>query len=440
MTARFAKRAVFSPHLQPEKGYSKDDYGATANPPLRSFMSGETRRFLGGLSPTRFLKRYWQQQALLVRSALDPVHAHSLIDGDTLAGLACEPDTDARLVVHDPESSTYDCHFGPFSEADFADLPTQPWTLLVRPVDRYLDSVSALRHLIDFLPTWRLDDMMVSYATEGGGVGPHFDQYDVFLVQIRGRRHWATGASCGPHTILADHPDLRLLASFQPESEYVLAPGDLLYLPPGISHEGIASTDDCMTCSIGFRAPSRAELLREAVETICADLGENQRFEDDRDEPGTGAAIGPGVERALYGILSDINSEQWEAAIVEAFGRLVTESGLEPTVLDDDVDDAGNRPAASIAVLAPHCRAAHVTRDGATLLFVDGQSHPCSIELAAAICSRQQFAIGIGTDADRKLVWSLLQEGQIAPLPCRITASRVDCEYPPDRFSLSKPS
>jgi len=380
-------------------------------------MSDGTARFLGGLSPKSFLKRYWQRQPLLVRGALDLEHAHNLIDGDTLAGLACEPDIDARLVVRNPNSGTYDCRFGPFSDLDFANLPTHHWTLLVQAVDRYLDSVSALRHLVDFLPTWRLDDVMVSYATEGGGVGPHFDQYDVFLVQIRGRRHWATGAPCNANTALADHPDLRLLAAFRPEIEYELAAGDLLYLPPGIAHEGIASTDDCMTCSIGFRAPSRAELLREAVETICADLDESERFEDDLEEPGTGTAIGPGAVRALRGILNDISENRWEAALVEAFGRLMTESEWEPALLDDDIDDTRGRSPASVVMLAPHCRAAQFTNNGSTLLFIDGQSHPCSTELAVAICSRQQFAISAWTDADHRLVLSLLQEGRLDGLP-----------------------
>src|SRR3990170_7562789 len=204
-----------------------------------------------------FLTDFWQKRPLLIRS---PWRAwNNPLAPDELAGLACESDVESRLVTQLPD--TWELEHGPLSGTRFAQLGKQPWTLLVQAVDHHVPAVAALLEPFRFIPNWRIDDVMVSYAVEGGGVGPHFDQYDVFLVQGLGRRRWQLGRLCDHATELLPHDDLRLLASFEPTDEWILEPGDILYVPPRVAHNGIAVSDDCMTYSIGFRAPSRRELI-----------------------------------------------------------------------------------------------------------------------------------------------------------------------------------
>jgi 50S ribosomal protein L16 3-hydroxylase len=159
-------------------------------------------------------------------------------------------------------------------------LPKKNWTLLVQAVDHYVPEVAELLDAFRFIPNWRIDDVMVSYAADQGGVGAHFDQYDVFLIQGLGQRLWQVGTLCDTTTPLLPHPDLRLLQEFTAEQEWLLEPGDILYLPPRYAHNGIAVGDDCMTYSIGFRAPARSELLAHFCDDILADLNDDDRFAD----------------------------------------------------------------------------------------------------------------------------------------------------------------
>ena len=166
---------------------------------------------------------------------------------------------------------------GPFEEDDFLSLPETDWTLLVQGVNLWVPQVQQLLNRFAFLPAWRLDDIMVSYATPGGGVGPHFDQYDVFLLQVEGQRRWQIGELCNSQTPLREDSPLRQIANFSPQQEWLLEPGDMLYLPPGISHFGVAQTE-CLTYSIGFRSPSIADMLGDlAVELITQGYDEHYR-------------------------------------------------------------------------------------------------------------------------------------------------------------------
>ena len=149
---------------------------------------------LGEISTKTFLETYWQQQPLLVRDALP--NWPSPLSGDELAGLAMEPDVASRMVRGSEDQDPWSVAFGPFEAADFATLPTSNWSLLVQSTDLWVPEIAALKHQFNFLPSWRLDDIMVSFAPPGGSVGPHFDQYDVFLIQVEGRRHWKIGQRC----------------------------------------------------------------------------------------------------------------------------------------------------------------------------------------------------------------------------------------------------
>ena len=222
-------------------------------------------QILGGISAREFLRDYWQKKPLLIRQAIPGFQ--SPISPDELAGLSLEEDVESRLVIEHGESP-WELRRGPFTEHTYQQLPERDWTLLVQAVDQLVPDVAELIEHFRFLPNWRIDDVMISYAAPGGGVGPHFDNYDVFLLQAHGQRRWRIGQMCDSESPMLAHGDLRILADFQGTEEWVLEPGDMLYLPPRLAHFGTAE-DACMTYSVGFRAPSAAEVLTHFTDFLA---------------------------------------------------------------------------------------------------------------------------------------------------------------------------
>ncbi|MBI5006016.1 MAG: cupin domain-containing protein [Nitrosomonadales bacterium] len=212
---------------------------------------------LGGLSVNEFLRDYWQKKPLLIRQAIPGFKG--LLDPQQLIELACRDDVQARLVTN--QRSRWALRNEPFEPADFRGLSKKgKWSVLVQGVNHFLPAAAELVKQFNFIPHTRLDDLMVSYAPKGGGVGPHFDAYDVFLVQGLGHRRWQISTQ-KDQTLIEGAP-LRLLKDFRVEQEWVLEAGDMLYLPPHCAHNGIAE-DDCMTYSIGFRTPWYQELAEQ---------------------------------------------------------------------------------------------------------------------------------------------------------------------------------
>lgn len=231
---------------------------------------------LGNISAEEFLRDYWQKKPLLIRQAIP--NFVSPIEGDDLAGLALESEVESRMVLEHGDSP-WELRHGPFTEQSFAELPESHWTLLVQATDQFVPEVEQLVREFDFLPRWRFDDVMISYAVQGGGVGPHYDNYDVFLLQAEGRREWKIGQLCDADSKLAEHPDLRILAEFDTAETWILEPGDMLYLPPRIAHWGTA-LDNCMTWSFGYRAPSTSDVLISFTDYAASFLTPEQRYED----------------------------------------------------------------------------------------------------------------------------------------------------------------
>lgn len=223
---------------------------------------------LADLDPAEFLREYWQRKPLLVRDALPGFT--SAITAEELAGLSLEPQIESRIVLEDGEATAWQLLRGPFDESVFEKLPDTGWTLLVQAVDLWLPEVANILDHVEFLPRWRMDDVMISYAPAGGSVGPHFDQYDVFLLQAQGTRRWQVGSACDADTPLLAGPELSILADFVPSVEWELEPGDMLYVPPGIAHWGVATTD-CITYSIGFRSPSLPDLMADLALELLKD-------------------------------------------------------------------------------------------------------------------------------------------------------------------------
>jgi 50S ribosomal protein L16 3-hydroxylase len=250
--------------------------GKSASKPLPIEVAASAKMPLG-MTPAQFLRDYWQKRPLLIRGAF--ADFATPIAPNDLAGLACEPLALSRLILHNPKTDRWQVENGPFAESRFAKLPQSHWTLLVQDVDKWDADVAALYRYVDFLPRWRLDDVMISYAERGGSVGAHVDQYDVFLLQGLGQRRWQIDARPNPPVAFRDDVALKLLQQFDPSHEWTLSPGDILYLPPGVPHHGVA-IDKCMTISLGMRAPSAGELMLDLAESLVADLPEEQRYAD----------------------------------------------------------------------------------------------------------------------------------------------------------------
>jgi 50S ribosomal protein L16 3-hydroxylase len=213
---------------------------------------------LGGLTPSQFMKRHWQKKPLLVRNAIPGFVP--CVGRNELVALAGQEGVESRLIVDSPKG--WKMKHGPLAKRSLPPFSQKKWTFLVQGVDLHHDGVHALMQQFRFVPDARLDDLMISYATDGGGVGPHFDSYDVFLLQAHGQRRWRIGRN-KDLTLQAGVP-LKILQNFEAEEEFVLNPGDMLYLPPKYAHDGVA-VGECMTWSIGFRAPQEGELAREML-------------------------------------------------------------------------------------------------------------------------------------------------------------------------------
>jgi 50S ribosomal protein L16 3-hydroxylase len=282
---------------------------------------------LGGLSPAAFMRRHWQRRPMLVRRAWPGVQPP--LARAALFALAGDEGVESRLVERQGRGrpARWSVRHGPLPRRALPPMSRPGWTLLVQGLDLHVDAAHAMLQRFAFVPQARLDDLMVSWASEGGGVGPHVDAYDVFLLQVQGRRRWRTAPVDRGGAAFRPGLPLRILQRFEPDEDHVLEPGDLLYLPPGWAHDGVAVGGDCMTCSIGFRTPSRTELAAELLQRIAEGLpidGDAARYRD----PGQPAAAQPGaVPPALQAFARDsvARALREPAAVAQALGEVLSE-------------------------------------------------------------------------------------------------------------------
>ena len=273
---------------------------------------------LNNLTPSQFLTEYWQKKPLLIRQAIP--NFEGLLTPNELAGLACEEDVQSRIVQNIDQS--WQLQHGPFDEDDLTSLPEKDWTLLVQSVNLHMPEAAGLLSQFNFIPHARLDDLMVSYAPTGGSVGPHMDSYDVFLLQGSGTRRWKLNAQ--PDLTLVKDVPLRILEKFEAEQEWVLEPGDMLYLPPNIAHHGVSEDDDCMTYSIGFRVPKTQELIHAFLEHLQDTVQAEGLYEDaDLSLQPHPAEISDAMIKKVEAMLQKIT---WEKSTVSDFlGRYLSE-------------------------------------------------------------------------------------------------------------------
>jgi 50S ribosomal protein L16 3-hydroxylase len=280
-----------------------------------------TKKYFLGMPANEFLRDYWQKKPLLIRQALPDYQAP--LSPEDLAGIACEQGVLARLIKHDRKKDHYSVKTGPFDEAMFPKLGKKDWTLLVQDMDKWDADIGALLEPFNFLPRWRIDDVMISFATPGGSVGPHVDQYDVFLLQGYGQRRWEIDTDQNADKRFRENTELKLLQSFTPSIAWTLQPGDMLYLPPGVPHHGEA-VDACMTFSIGMRAPSQAELLSDFADSLLDRLNDDERYSDqDLISPKDPGEIDKATAQRVLDIFRMHQPDSNEAAAA-FFGRFIT--------------------------------------------------------------------------------------------------------------------
>lgn len=366
------------------------------------------------LTPQQFLADYWQQKPLLIRQALPGFTPE--LDADDIAGLACDELAESRLVTGSFPEHDWQLRYGPFKEEEFVEFPQTNWTLLVQDVEKHYPPLQGLMQEFSFLPRWRIDDLMVSVAGPGGSVGPHSDKYDVFLLQAQGSRRWQIAESFA-EKLLPDS-ELNVLQRFQAEQEWVLEPGDLLYLPPGIAHHGVA-LDSCMTWSIGMRAPSAADFFQAFGEWLADKQDEGERYRD----PGLEMAMRSGEidTRAIcqfrdFFQARNIGSEDFSVflGVFLSRYRLVHEPATPTTEID---------PASLMESLTrgqrlqynPWTRLLWMESKSGARLFAAGTEYSCTTDCAQTICDpeRLQQLHHTLSQLDLDLLCELLNRGHL---------------------------
>jgi 50S ribosomal protein L16 3-hydroxylase len=369
-----------------------------------------------GMSVAHFLSEYWQKKPLLIRQAFADYQAP--LSPEDLAGLACEHGPLSRLVTYQREHDRWQVRNGPFEEHEFPALGHKDWTLLVQDMDKWDADVAQLLEFFPFIPRWRIDDVMISFAVEGGSVGPHIDQYDVFLLQAEGHRQWQIEDHARLEPAFREDSELKLLVEFNPSHTWDLAPGDMLYLPPGYAHYGIA-LDACMTFSVGTRAPSSAEMLTDFVDDLAQKLPEYQRYQD----PDLGQNQDPyeidsvAFERvnnafAAMDVASENNRKRW-------FGEFITRYRASGDISTDPKLVKWQSVLVQLhqghALLRhPFARLAWCADGNQALLFISGDSYTVPQNDAKLIC--QQALIDSShfnalNTAGQQLLAALYQQG-----------------------------
>jgi len=350
---------------------------------------------LNGLTHQQFLDEYWQKKPCLIRQGLPGLQFP--LSAEEIAGLACEEDVPARILQETGGDAGWTVQHGPFSDEDFANLSPSHWTLLVTDLEKHIPELQALVEPFRFIPDWRIDDLMISYAVDQGSVGPHWDEYDVFLIQVDGKREWRVDTKPYTDADLRPNPDLKILSRFNAAQSWVLEPGDILYLPPMVAHYGIA-LGECMTCSVGFRAPAYDDMLASLSEELLCKPDIRQRYSDPdletRDNPGQIEQFEIQQVRKKLETLMQLD----DASFARWFGQYVTEPSMDWVMPSEEILGSeelhGILDAESQLVRSTASRMAWTDSHGSLLFFADAESSalPHSLqELIEYLCRSYQY-------------------------------------------------
>jgi len=372
------------------------------------------------LKAEEFLEEYWQKKPLVIRQAFPGFK--SPISPEELAGLACEDDVNSRIVIEKGGEHPWQPIYGPMDDEVFASLPETHWTLLVNDVEKHLPELAWIVDRFRFIPEWRIDDLMISYAPVGGSVGPHMDLYDVFILQADGHRRWHINSQPVSADNQVSGTPLRIQKDFVAEHEYLLEPGDIIYIPPGVSHFGVA-TDDCMSYSIGFRATSHGDLLNDFIGFITQDLDTSLTYRDAdlRTQAHSNEITDAAIERVI-----DIFSNYLQPdhpQLKRWFGRFVSDSKADITLPEnepvDSYDTLQQQLIQQTASLSRHpaCRYAFIRQQDHALLYVDGEEYLASTVFAETLCDERnpdlKALISSASDADKDILLTLYNSGRL---------------------------
>jgi len=368
-----------------------------------------------------FLANYWQQKPLLIRQALPGFE--TVISPEELAGLAMEPGVHSRLVIEKDAESPWQLSYGPFSEERFTSLPRSHYSLLVSECEKWIPELRALLDQFTFIPRWRIDDLMISYAPDQGSVGPHIDEYDVFLIQAKGRREWMIESRIRECPELIEGLDLAILRDFDPDQRWVLEPGDLLYLPPKIPHHGVALGDGCMNYSVGFRAPAVSDVMDSfLLEAADQGLTDTRYYDGDLRTARDPAEI---LDRDLerFRALAETLLRESRALWPDIVGKLVSDSTLSEDIPGSEISKLQELEA---CVWQPHPDSRFAFHLGESLrLYANGRAYALPADEAhhavvRRICNRQRFTArelqaGLSPDWDRCLL-ELVNQRALIPV------------------------
>jgi len=362
-----------------------------------------TEFFDTGMTQQEFLDQYWQKKPLVIRQAFPDFK--SVISPNELAGLAGEPRIESRLVIEKGAGGSWQLIDGPFSDKDFSVLPKSHWTLLVQDIDKHVPETRGILMPFSFIPNWRFDDLMVSFAPKQGSVGAHTDGYDVFLLQGMGKRKWQVSAGPLHKPALLENVDIQVLADFEPEQEWLLEPGDILYLPPHYGHHGVAM-EDCMTFSIGFRAPNQSETLDAVINDLVEHSMAKRHYQDsDLQAARHGYEIGLEAVLRLKKLLHE-TIEEAEPLLLATFGKLVTET--KPSLVSLAEEVYADKPSVKMLVEQfetgyvlfrnPYLRFAWEYHEECGTIYMGGESYPLTFCQKKNIIILAEQAVITSTD------------------------------------------
>jgi len=373
---------------------------------------------LGDISPEEFLREYWQKKTLVIRQAFPDFQCP--ITAEELAGLSCEEEVNSRIIMEKDGDHPWFPIFGPMDEEVFSNLPETHWTLAINDLEKVIPELACISDQFRFIPDWRFDDLMSSYAADQGSVGPHFDLYDVFIIQGTGQRRWQISTAEVAEDNQAEGTPLRIQESFSAEQEWILEPGDMIYIPPNVSHHGV-SIGESISFSVGYRAVSHADLLNDFIAHITQNLSAKLTYQDaDLKTQAHSSEITTDAIKRVKDIFKEyLNPDHPE--VERWFGRYMSDPKSEYTETADNpvnsIDDLVNQIKTGLVLKRhPASRFAFKSEKQITTLFIDGHDYEVTSEFAKKICNSRTLSLELLnslTTKEAHLITDLYNSGKL---------------------------